>query len=150
MADVDSALLFLASDRASLITGEVPDLNGGALMDGFELWTRETKMTRLPSYGLDDKVVMVTGAAGGIGSEIALACAEAGADVVLTGRDIPQLNEVAAQVSAGRRVECIPFDLLDVESIGEGVVEACRRFGRIDGLAKLRWHQRVSVGVGGP
>jgi gluconate 5-dehydrogenase len=91
-------------------------------------------MARLPRFDLRDRVVMVTGAAGGIGSEIVLACFEAGADVVLTDRDIPELYEVAAQVTAGRRAECIPFDLLCVQSIREGVAEAYRRMGRINGL----------------
>jgi NAD(P)-dependent dehydrogenase (short-subunit alcohol dehydrogenase family) len=91
-------------------------------------------MAHLPRFDLKDQVVMVTGAAGGIGSEIVRACAEAGADVVLTDRDIPQLAEVAAQVKAGRRAECLPFDLLDVQAIREGAAEAFRRMGRIDGL----------------
>lgn len=91
-------------------------------------------MAHLPRFDLKDQVVMVTGAAGGIGSEIVWACAEAGADVVLTDRDIPQLAEVAAQVKAGRRAECLPFDLLDVQAIREGAAEAFRRMGRIDGL----------------
>jgi NAD(P)-dependent dehydrogenase (short-subunit alcohol dehydrogenase family) len=91
-------------------------------------------MARLPRFDLQDKVVMVTGAAGGIGSEIARACAEAGADVVLTDRDIPRLAEVAAQVKTGQRAECLPFDLLDVQAIRDGAAEAFRRMGRVDGL----------------
>ncbi len=91
-------------------------------------------MTRLPRFDLKDKIVMVTGAAGGIGSEIARACAEAGAEVVLTDRDIPELAEVTAQIEAGRRAISVPFDLLDVQSIREGVAEAFHRLGRIDGL----------------
>jgi NAD(P)-dependent dehydrogenase (short-subunit alcohol dehydrogenase family) len=94
----------------------------------------EAGMARLPRFDLKDKVVMVTGAAGGIGSEIVRACAEAGADVVLTDRDIPQLAEVAAQIETDRRAICLPFDLLDVQAIREGAAEAFRRMGRIDGL----------------
>jgi len=94
----------------------------------------EAGMARLPRFDLKDKVVMVTGAAGGIGSEIVRACAKAGADVVLTDRDVPQLAEVAAQVKADRRAICLPFDLLNVQAIREGAVEAFRCMGRVDGL----------------
>jgi len=91
-------------------------------------------MARLPRFDLKDRVIMVTGAAGGIGSEIVLACAEAGADVVLTDRDTPRLAEVASQVAPGRRAICLPFNLLDVQAIREGAAEAFRRMGRVDGL----------------
>lgn len=91
-------------------------------------------MTELPRFDLKDKVVMVTGAAGGIGSEIVRACAEAGADVVLTDRETPRLAEVATEIKAGRRATCLPFDLLSVEAIREGVAEAFRCMGRVDAL----------------
>jgi len=91
-------------------------------------------LARLPSLDLTDKVVLVTGAAGGIGSAIVLACAQAGADVVLVGRDVEKLRGVAGQVEKGRRAECLPIDLLDVPAIRDGVAEAFRRMGRIDGV----------------
>jgi len=92
-------------------------------------------MVHLPRYDLKDQVIMVTGAAGGIGSEVARACAQAGADVVLTDRDVPQLAEVASEIATlDRRAETVPFNLLDVQSIRDGVMEAYRRMERIDGL----------------
>ena len=50
---------------------------------------------------LSGKKVIVTGASSGFGRGIALACAAAGADVALMGRDQARLQEVADQIKAG-------------------------------------------------
>ncbi len=91
-------------------------------------------MASVPRFDLKDRVVLVTGAAGGIGSEIARACAEVGADVVLSDRDIAQLGEAAAGIQSSGRVEVLPFDLLSVGDIRRGIADAFARMGRIDGL----------------
>ena len=52
---------------------------------------------------LDQRMVLVSGAHGGLGSAAAVACAQAGATVVLLGRKVPKLNRVydaVAQVGA--------------------------------------------------
>ena len=74
-------------------------------------------MTTVPSFDLEDRVVMVTCPVGGIGSQIAQACAEVGASVVLTDRVTPHLAEVAAGIESAGRVEVLPFDLLSVAAI---------------------------------
>lgn len=62
-------------------------------------------------FRLDGEVALVTGAASGIGQAIAVALAQAGADVALVGRNRP-LTETAAQVrSAGRRCWELTADL---------------------------------------
>jgi NADP-dependent 3-hydroxy acid dehydrogenase YdfG len=43
-------------------------------------------------FRLDDLTILVTGASGGIGQATALACAEAGARVIITGRDEKRLS----------------------------------------------------------
>ncbi|HEY5780388.1 MAG TPA: SDR family NAD(P)-dependent oxidoreductase, partial [Lysobacter sp.] len=43
---------------------------------------------------LDGRVILVTGAHGGLGSAAAQACARAGATVVLLGRKLPKLNRI--------------------------------------------------------
>ena len=65
----------------------------------------------LAAFRLDGKVAIVTGASSGIGTAVARAMAEAGADVVLTGRDAhvdgrrtDEAREVA-RVPAERRRE---------------------------------------------
>lgn len=50
-------------------------------------------------FSLEGKTVLVTGASSGIGRAIAIACAEAGASVVLNGRNVARLNETLSQLS---------------------------------------------------
>jgi NAD(P)-dependent dehydrogenase (short-subunit alcohol dehydrogenase family) len=58
----------------------------------------------LPSFQLENKVAVVTGAGRGIGRAIAIGMAEAGADVVLLSRTEEDLREVAAEIlKLGRR-----------------------------------------------
>lgn len=87
----------------------------------------------LDAFSLQGKVAIVTGAGRGIGAGIALAFAEAGADVVLAARTPSQLDEVAEQVSRfGRRAVPIAADVM-ARSAMAGIVErTMAELGRID------------------
>ena len=93
---------------------------------------------------LDGKVVAVTGAGGGIGRDLALACAAAGAAVVvndigasLTGEGLdagPAQRVVDEIVAAGGRAVANTDNVADPKG-GEGIVgSALSAFGRIDGV----------------
>ena len=61
---------------------------------------------------LQDRVILVVGAAGGLGSAAAVACAQAGATVVLLGRKVAPLNRVYDAVKAvGIEPLLCPLDL---------------------------------------
>ena len=82
---------------------------------------------------LDGKVAIITGAGQGIGAAIAVAYAAAGAKVLITGRTLSKLEEVAAQIKdAGG--ECIAFDALagNAEQSKETVAKAVAAWGRVD------------------
>jgi NAD(P)-dependent dehydrogenase (short-subunit alcohol dehydrogenase family) len=89
----------------------------------------------LPDPGLNEAVIIVTGAGSGIGAATALRLAAAGARVVLAGRRRGLLDEVAGKIrSGGGDALCVPADLADPAS-PRRVADACRdHYGRIDGL----------------
>jgi len=89
----------------------------------------------LDAFRLDDRVVVVTGASSGLGAAVAVAAAQAGADVVLAARRKEMLGEIAAAVEAnGRKALVVPADLTLVEDCQRVVARAEEAFGRVDGL----------------
>ena len=87
------------------------------------------------SVDLSGTVALVTGASRGLGRAIALALAEAGADLALAGRSAEDLERAAAEVAKhGVRAETFRTDLREAQAI-EGLVEGViGAFGRIDAL----------------
>jgi NAD(P)-dependent dehydrogenase (short-subunit alcohol dehydrogenase family) len=89
-------------------------------------------------------VAVITGAGRGIGREIALALAGAGADVVLAGRD-PATLDATAEVAAGTGAAtlCVPTDVTSDEQVAALAAAATDRFGPADALV-------ANSGIGGP
>ncbi len=82
---------------------------------------------------LTDRVAIVTGGGGGIGRAIALAFAEAGADIVIADIVPERCGETAARVrELGRRALPVPTDVTDTVQIAAMVAAADAEFGRID------------------
>lgn len=84
---------------------------------------------------LADKVVIVTGAAAGLGRAYALDCAAEGAAVVVNDIDPEGAEKVAAEITAtGARALPSRHSVTDWEASGR-IVELClKNFGRVDGL----------------
>ena len=65
-------------------------------------------------FRLDGKHALVTGAGRGIGRAVALALAEAGAELLLNSRTPRELEDVAAEIAGnGGRARLLPFDVTD-------------------------------------
>jgi dehydrogenase/reductase SDR family protein 4 len=87
----------------------------------------------LERYRLDGKVAVITGGSRGIGRAIALGFAEAGADIVVASRKLPDLEAVASEISAqGRRSLAIPTHAGRKQDIENLVKRTMDEFGRID------------------
>lgn len=88
---------------------------------------------KAPNFSLDGKVALVTGAARGIGRACALACAAAGADVIIGVRNVEAVADLVAELeSTGRRVLAVPMDISDSRQIAQAVDTALATFGTID------------------
>ena len=84
-------------------------------------------------FDLTDRVAVVVGATSGIGRAVALGLAEAGADVIATGRRQALVDEVAGEIQArGRRTLRLAADVADAASLAR-LRDAClAELGRID------------------
>lgn len=81
------------------------------------------------------RVVLVTGASGGVGRGIALACGEAGWTVWIAARRAEAAAGVAAEVDdAGGRGRSVVCDVTDPASVRSALAAVVERDGRIDGV----------------
>ncbi len=82
-----------------------------------------------------DKVVLITGASGGIGESIARELAAAGAKVMLGARRLDALERIATEIRAdGGSVEIHALDVTDRDAMATFAQAALTRWGRIDVL----------------
>jgi 2-deoxy-D-gluconate 3-dehydrogenase len=99
----------------------------------------ELKGDTLPDYssfGLKDKIAVVTGASQGIGRAIALGLAEAGAHLVLAKYPGPRMDEIKELQheieSLGRQALIVITDVNKVEDCRSLIAQTVTKFGRVD------------------
>jgi NAD(P)-dependent dehydrogenase (short-subunit alcohol dehydrogenase family) len=84
--------------------------------------------------GLQDKRILITGAAGGIGRATALCCASAGAQLMLSDVDTDGCDATAQLVSeAGGVVHTSACDVSQADAVERLIAETVKQLGRIDG-----------------
>jgi NAD(P)-dependent dehydrogenase (short-subunit alcohol dehydrogenase family) len=92
--------------------------------------------TDYSSFGLRDKIAVVTGASQGIGRAIAVGLAQAGAHLVLAKHPSGRQEEIAsvkAEIEAlGRKAIIVQTDVADVAQVRSMIAQAKETFGRID------------------
>lgn len=99
---------------------------------------------------LEGRIVVITGAAGGLGRMLALACAAAGATVVLHGRVLRKLEAVYDEIVARGDPEpsILPLDLnlASSEDFANVATALQTQYGRVDAVI----HTAVRLGALGP
>jgi NAD(P)-dependent dehydrogenase (short-subunit alcohol dehydrogenase family) len=90
-------------------------------------------MGEYPDFALTGQVALVTGAARGLGRAIALALADAGADVAIGLRVAGTADDLVERIEAmGRRALPVAIDVRDMSQIRPGVDAVIDHFGRLD------------------
>jgi NAD(P)-dependent dehydrogenase (short-subunit alcohol dehydrogenase family) len=85
------------------------------------------------NFSLKDKVALITGASRGIGEATAIGLAQAGADVAIVSRKLPDLEKVGEEIKKlGRKCLPVQAHLGRVEEINQLVKRVLEEFGRID------------------
>jgi len=104
----------------------------------------------LPQSPLGDRVVLITGATGGLGKALALACARAGATVVLHARVVRKLEALYDEIMAAKLPEpvILPLDFARAEAADFSNVASAldAQLGRLDALV----HMAALLGSLGP
>lgn len=119
----------------------------------------------LPDFSLEGKVAIVTGAKRSIGKGIALLFSEAGADLVVCGRSLPELEVLAEEIKAkGGRAIAVQTDVSSKSDVEELVAKTVESFGTVDilvnnavvyangplvQLSEEQWDHTIDVGIKG-
>jgi len=95
-------------------------------------------MTGSAMFDLSGRVALVSGAASGMGRAMATALAEAGADVMLAGRNLARVEKTASEIEKlGRRAVAVECDVSQPDQIRRMFAQLDRDFGRIDFLGNV-------------
>lgn len=103
-------------------------------------------MSVLDRFRLDGKRLFITGGSRGLGRAMALAIAEAGADVILTGRNRDSLEQTAAEIrQRGREAIPLPADIGQPDECEAVCQKAVEEQGPIDILINNVGGRRINV-----
>lgn len=85
----------------------------------------------VPDHGIHPKVVLITGAAGGLGRALARIWLDRGATVAGLDRDVSGFAALAGEANTGG-VDPYPVDITDAEAVDRAVAAVIERHGRLD------------------
>ena len=84
---------------------------------------------------LKGKLILVTGASRGLGRATALACAKAGAELIISARTLAGLEELDDEItSIGGQATIVEMDALDFEAVPRLAAAIQQKWGRLDGF----------------
>ena len=142
--DVVDAIQFLLSSDAGHISGSTLVVDGG---QSLQSWSNAPRAGRynspaphsppqsVPTARVARRAVLITGAAGGLGSAAARRFAAEGAALALLDRDEAALARLAAELTAeGRPVLTLTVDVTDEAAMPAAIARAEQHFGHLDVL----------------
>ncbi|MFM6935248.1 MAG: SDR family oxidoreductase [Flavobacteriales bacterium] len=80
----------------------------------------------------NQKVVWITGASSGIGEELVRQLDRAGAQLILSARNVEKLNEIKSSLSNATKHMVVPLDLAHAENVQDLAQQIVQSYGRID------------------
>ena len=83
-----------------------------------------------------NKVIWITGASSGIGEELAIQLARAGAKLILSARNEEKLHDLQQKIENHNQHSVVPLDLANLSNLTELTSEILEIYGRIDILIK--------------
>ena len=84
---------------------------------------------------LAGRLILITGASRGLGRAVALACAEAGAELIITARTTGALEELDDEIKErGGQATLVEMDVTDLPAIVRLAGAIAQRWGRLDGF----------------
>jgi 3-oxoacyl-[acyl-carrier protein] reductase len=91
---------------------------------------------------MQDKVIVVSGGAGGIGAEVSARLASEGALLVIADLHAPEAETKAASIGPGGRAIGVACDITSAEQCEAAVQAAIKKFGRLDGAVNCAGYSR--------
>jgi NAD(P)-dependent dehydrogenase (short-subunit alcohol dehydrogenase family) len=86
----------------------------------------------MSAWQLAGRTVLITGAGGGLGSNLAKALLDQGCDLALLDLDLPRVEDLARELGGPGRARAWRADVCDLESLEAAFAAAETHFGRID------------------
>lgn len=84
-------------------------------------------------FDLSGRIALITGSSKGIGYAIARGLSDAGATIILNGRDSEALEKARAELEAGgRKVHARPFDVTDYKAVETAITDIEKEIGPIE------------------
>ena len=83
---------------------------------------------------MEDKVVLITGATGGIGAATAIQFLNEGASVFLTGRSPEKLDALAKKLDNPAKIQSCVVEAIDEAAVERSIAQCLSKFGRVDSV----------------
>lgn len=100
----------------------------------------------LKCFDLTNKTAIITGAGGGLGSVFAKAISEAGAELLIAGRNMQSLRSLADAIAAmGGKCVSAECDITDEQSIDATVAACIAAYGKVDILVNTAGCNRINL-----